>query len=53
MWKTILSMLPSKLTIICAILSVLIPWGIYFINQKLHQYGDPPWKKDQNDTNQP
>lgn len=26
-------------------LSLIIPWLIYRINQKLHELGDPPWKK--------
>lgn len=32
---------------LCAFLSLAIPMSIYYINQTLHKYGDPPWKKDQ------
>jgi len=46
MWQTIHSYMPSGLTWICAMLSWLIPYGMYRINKKLHQLGDPPWKKE-------
>jgi hypothetical protein len=47
MWENILGRFPSNLIMGLAILSVLIPVAIYWINQKLHQHGDPPWKKKQ------
>lgn len=36
--------LPSGLVFFCTVLSLAIPWGVYRINRKFHQYGDPPWK---------
>lgn len=45
MWQAIMERMPSTQILIHAALSALIPWSIYKINQKLHQYGDPPWKK--------
>lgn len=33
--------------VICNILAFVIPYIIYIINKRLHEYGDPPWKKDQ------
>jgi hypothetical protein len=48
MWEAIFGRFPSNMILINAILSVLIPLSIYKINQKLHKYGDPPWKKKDN-----
>jgi hypothetical protein len=45
MWENILGRLPSGMIFISAILSVVIPLSIYYVNQRLHKYGDPPWKK--------
>ncbi|WP_453990051.1 hypothetical protein [Bacillus nitroreducens] len=47
MWRMIIDRLPSLFTITLALLSALIPWGIYRINRLLHYYADPPWKRDQ------
>lgn len=47
-----LGLLPEKLIFICTILSFLIPFLVYKVNQKLHEYGDPTWKKeDQKERN--
>lgn len=46
MWQQFWGYIPSGAVWICAILSTAIPMLVYFINQKLHKYGDPPWKKD-------
>ena len=35
------------LSIFCNILVFVIPYTIYKINNKLHQYGDQSWKKDE------
>jgi hypothetical protein len=48
MWEKILGRFPSNLIFVLTVLSVLLPWAIYKINQKLHKYGDPPWKKEEN-----
>ncbi len=49
MWESIMEeiigRIPKAVVIICAVLSSLIPWCVYRINQSLHRYGDPPWKK--------
>lgn len=37
------------LTVLCTILSFIIPYTIYKVNQALHAYGDPPWKQNEND----
>jgi hypothetical protein len=47
MWEKVIGRLPSNLIIFSALLSVLLPMGIHKLNQKLHKYGDPPWKKKQ------
>ena len=40
--------IPSGAVWFCALFSALIPMTFYYINKKLHEYGDPPWKKDAN-----
>lgn len=45
MWKEIIDLLPSKMILFASFLSFLIPFLVFKINQKLHKYGDPPWKK--------
>lgn len=45
MWERIVGRLPSNMIMFSAILSVVIPMVIYKLNQKIHQYGDPPWRK--------
>lgn len=40
--------IPTGAVWFSALFSSLIPMIIYFINKKLHEYGDPPWKKDEN-----
>ncbi|GAB3043330.1 hypothetical protein [Virgibacillus ainsalahensis] len=49
MWEVITERLPEKMTILCTILAFVIPFSIHKINQKLHKYGDPPWKKENYD----
>ncbi|HLR69295.1 hypothetical protein [Virgibacillus alimentarius] len=46
MWDKIIGVLPEKMVLICTVLSFLIPYGIYKINSKLHEYGDPGWKRE-------
>jgi hypothetical protein len=45
MLEKLLGRFPTNLIIISSIMSALVPWIFYKINQKLHKYGDPPWKK--------
>ncbi|MEJ8543823.1 hypothetical protein [Brevibacillus borstelensis] len=46
MFRKLLGTLPPYLTLFGAILTILIPWLLYKASQKLHQYGDPPWKNE-------
>ena len=50
MWENLIGRLPEKLILLCTVLSFLIPYLIYKINQKLHKYADPPWKKDEGEN---
>jgi hypothetical protein len=50
MWQNIMGRLPANAIIICALLSALIPYSIYKLNQVLHKHGDPPWKKEEQIT---
>lgn len=50
MWEQIIGYLPNKIIIVCTVLSFLIPYAIFKINSKLHEFGDPPWKQDGGET---
>ncbi|WP_183193025.1 hypothetical protein [Brevibacillus nitrificans] len=43
--KYLLGLLPPYLTFTGVILSFLIPFLFLKINTKIHELGDPPWKK--------
>ncbi|WP_200816511.1 hypothetical protein [Salirhabdus sp. Marseille-P4669] len=45
MWQSILIRIPDPLETFAIISSFAIPFLVYKINQKLHESGDPPWKK--------
>ncbi|MGY0694615.1 hypothetical protein ACW2QC_17850 [Virgibacillus sp. FSP13] len=47
MWKDILGLLNETTLIVCAVLAFLVPFITYKINRKLHNFGDPPWKKEE------
>ncbi|HLR03396.1 MAG TPA: hypothetical protein VK111_11685 [Virgibacillus sp.] len=47
MWELVLDALRNKMIMICTVLTFVIPFCINFINRKLHEVGDPPWKKDE------
>lgn len=34
------------LRMLCTILAFAIPFTVYKVNIRLHEYGDPPWKHD-------
>ncbi|WP_179134561.1 hypothetical protein [Oceanobacillus timonensis] len=51
MWEQITGALPNYLILLCTLLSFVIPYAIYKINQQLHQYGDPPWKQQRYEEN--
>src|SRR5699024_12280200 len=36
------------LSIFCNILVFVIPYFVYKINNRLHEYGDPSWKREDN-----
>lgn len=39
----------EPLRVFCNILAFVVPYVIYKINFRLHEYGDPPWKKGKAD----
>jgi|GEM_PF-1105966 len=39
--------MPTTAVLIYAALAAIVPWTVYKINQALHRYGDPPWKRDE------
>lgn len=45
MWEKILDSLPSFKGYLTTVAAFAIPFVVYKLNQKLHQIGDPPWKK--------
>ncbi|SDH67867.1 hypothetical protein [Alteribacillus bidgolensis] len=47
MWEKIIDRLPSNMAFFSALLSLLLPMVIHKLNQKIHNYGDPPWKKQE------
>lgn len=49
MLEKLLGYIPAGAVWICTGLSLAIPMLVYYINQKLHEYGDPPWKKNEQD----
>lgn len=46
MWNIIIERLTDVTTMICTILSFVIPFTIYKINKIFHQHTDPSWKKN-------
>jgi len=46
MLDRITGVLQDSLIMICTVLTFVIPYSIYKINGKLHDIGDPPWKKE-------
>jgi hypothetical protein len=43
--KTLLDWIPGWVVFFNALLAFVIPFFIYLINKKLHDIGDPEWKK--------
>ncbi|WP_106494709.1 hypothetical protein [Lentibacillus sp. Marseille-P4043] len=52
MWKDILGLLDETTLIVCAVLAFLVPFITYKLNRKLHNFGDPPWKKEEKGTDE-
>jgi hypothetical protein len=46
MFDKFLGRIPENLIIMCTFLAWLVPFLFYKSNQKLHKYGDPPWKNE-------
>ena len=44
--------LPGKLILICTIIAFVVPYSVYKINEKLHEDGDPAWKKADREAEQ-
>ncbi len=40
---------PSMTVLVHAAFAWGIPWTVYKINKALHRYGDPPWKREEED----
>lgn len=45
--KFLLERISDTTVLVCTILTVVVPWSVNRINRLLHKYGDPPWKKEQ------
>jgi len=41
----LMGFLPDKLILICTVLAFVIPYSVHKVNRKLHESGDPTWKK--------
>lgn len=44
-WQSI----TDPLRITCNVLAFIIPYVVYRLNVRLQRYGNPPWKKEQNE----
>ena len=50
MIDTLVGFLPDKLILICAFTAFFVPYLVHKINHKLHEIGDPQWKKEEQRT---
>lgn len=46
LWDLFINSLTDRWRMICTILSFVIPYSIYKINNFLHEHSDPPWKQE-------
>ncbi|MUV38565.1 hypothetical protein JNUCC1_02419 [Lentibacillus sp. JNUCC-1] len=46
LWYELVLAVKEPMIVICTVISFVVPFGVYKINQMLHQYGDPPWKQE-------
>lgn len=46
MWNLLQESMANGLIVTCTILAFVIPYAIDKLNTMLHNYGDPPWKKE-------
>jgi hypothetical protein len=49
----VLNHLFTNLIIFSTLLSILLPLLTYKLNQKIHNYGDPPWKRQEKSDDVP
>ena len=47
MIEKLIGYIPPWSVLIGTFLSFAIPMLVYYANKKLHEYGDPPWKKNE------
>jgi len=45
MVEAFIGFLPDNLVLICTVIAFILPYSIYKLNKKLHEDGDPAWKK--------
>ncbi|WP_164670181.1 hypothetical protein [Virgibacillus doumboii] len=47
MWNILQDRLPEMWVFFGAFLVFVIPYTVFKVNEKLHDYGDPPWKNSE------
>lgn len=52
LWNLFIDSITNWTRVFCNILAFVVPYTIYKINLKLHEHGDPPWKKDEAEENE-
>lgn len=50
MWSNLVDRFTDGPTMICTILSFVIPIFVYKVNQIFHKNTDQPWKRNETDT---
>lgn len=45
MWSEVLYALQDKMVMVCTVLAFLIPFMMNLVNERMHEAGDPAWKK--------
>lgn len=46
MGEALINSITDWLRLFCTFLVFAIPYTVHKVNKKLHDYGDPPWKRD-------
>ena len=52
MVEAFIGFLPDNLVLICTVIAFILPYSIYKLNKKLHEDGDPAWKKADQENDQ-
>ncbi|SFE89340.1 hypothetical protein [Alteribacillus iranensis] len=47
MGETLINSLTDWLRLFCTFLAFAVPYAVFKINKKLHDFGDPPWKRSE------